>query len=136
MLDESPDILLEQCNHIHLTCKPVYEIINYNGNNKEEIFAYSLSDSICLNDGYIYEDSLIRELSNLYNSNHSSLCCQRNFLELNKLDSCHKLLEKNSHSSDNYCESWANLSALYWNDPELTNEICPEIYNYFEDIYC
>ena len=135
LLDNTPDILVNECDSIMLANQPINELIDYKGDSEKEIRSLSVSRSIYLNEDFITKDIVAHELSHLYDMNHSGFSSQSQFWELTKLDSFDKLLAESEADPYNICESWAILSTFFWNDPDLTNKICPEIYSYFEGIY-
>ena len=78
---------------------------------------------------------VIHELSHIYDTHNSDLSLREDFSELNKLGSFHDLLSAVYVRTADIHEIWAIQSTTYWTEPELTAQICPEVYDYFDNIF-
>lgn len=134
ILDEIPDVLIKECDNIIISYESLEDKKTINKNDKYKMVAMSYERDIYLMDEYVDKDTIIHEMSHIYDYLYS-ITDSDEFINLSNRNTMSNIVSKANALSLDIYEIWANANMIYWDNPEEVYLKDPEIYSFFEDVY-
>lgn len=133
-LDEMPGVLVKECNNISISYESIEDRMGFDKTDKIKVVALSSERYIYLMDEYVDKDTIIHELSHIYDYLYS-ITDSDEFINLSNRNTMSNIVSKANALSLDIYEVWANANIIYWRNPEEVYLKDSEIYRFFEDVY-